>query len=99
MVQGDGLVCLRQCLAQLEKEQDPGKFRILRPSLIAGSADFDCCKAAIALEMSEGATRVAVHRLRKRYREIFRYEIAQTLSDPADFEEEINYLIQILSKG
>ena len=96
---GWALTLIKQCLAQLEKEQEPQKFQVLRSALVAGTADFDCAQAAETLGMSEGATRVAVHRLRKRYREIFRYEIAQTLSDPADFDKEINHLIEILSKG
>ena len=96
---GWALTLIKQCLAQLEKEQDSEKFPILRPALVAGTSDFDCAQAAKDLGMSEGATRVAVHRLRKRYREIFQYEITQTLSDPQDFEQEVNHLIQILSKG
>ena len=40
-------------------------------------------KAAQSLKMDEAAVRVAVHRLRKRYRELLRDEIAQTLDDPA----------------
>ncbi len=42
--------------------------------------------------MNEGAARVAVHRLRKRYRELLREEISQTLSDPAEAEEEMRAL-------
>ena len=45
-----------------------------------------------ALGMDEGAVRVAVHRLRKRYRELLRDEIAQTLVDPAQADEELRSL-------
>ena len=44
------------------------------------------------LGMSEGAVKVAVHRLRQRYRELLRAEIAQTLADPADVDEELRHL-------
>jgi RNA polymerase sigma-70 factor (ECF subfamily) len=44
--------------------------------------------------LNEGAARVAVHRLRKRYRELLREEISQMLSDPADVEEEMRALFR-----
>jgi RNA polymerase sigma-70 factor (ECF subfamily) len=49
-------------------------------------------QAARALGVDEGAVRVAVHRLRKRYRELLRDEIAQTLTDPAQVAEELRSL-------
>jgi DNA-directed RNA polymerase specialized sigma24 family protein len=45
------------------------------------------------LGLSPGAARVAVHRLRQRYREIFRDEIAQTVGDPAEIDDEVSYLL------
>jgi RNA polymerase sigma-70 factor (ECF subfamily) len=47
--------------------------------------------------MDEGAVRVAVHRLRKRYRALLRDEIVQTLSDPAQLEEELRALFGAFS--
>ena len=54
----------------------------------------DAPYAALAREMktSEGAVKVAVHRLRKRYRELFRQEIADTVADPAEVESELRFL-------
>ena len=46
--------------------------------------------------MTEGAVKTAVHRLRRRYRELLREEIAQTLSDPAEVDEEIQQLFAAL---
>jgi len=48
--------------------------------------------AALAHEMntSEGALKVTIHRLRKRYRDLFRQEIADTLADPAEVESELS---------
>ena len=56
--------------------------------------------AALAREMktSEGALKVAIHRLRKRYRELFRQEIADTVSDPAEVESELRYLAAVLTR-
>jgi RNA polymerase sigma factor (sigma-70 family) len=56
--------------------------------------------AALACEMntSEGALKVAIHRLRKRYRELFRQEIADTVADPAEVESELRYLAAVLTR-
>jgi RNA polymerase sigma factor (sigma-70 family) len=56
--------------------------------------------AALACEMntSEGALKVAIHRLRKRYRELFRQEIADTVADPAEVESELRFLAAVLSR-
>ena len=55
--------------------------------------------AALAREMntSEGALKVAIHRLRKRYRELFRQEIADTVADPAEVESELRFLAAALT--
>jgi RNA polymerase sigma factor (sigma-70 family) len=59
----------------------------------------DAPYAALASEMktSEGALKVAIHRLRKRYRELFRQEIADLVADPADVESELRYLAAVLT--
>jgi RNA polymerase sigma factor (sigma-70 family) len=56
--------------------------------------------AALAREMgtSEGALKVAIHRLRKRYRDLFRQEIAETVADPADVESELRFLAAALAR-
>jgi RNA polymerase sigma-70 factor (ECF subfamily) len=56
--------------------------------------------AALARDMgmSEGALKVAIHRLRKRYRELFRQEIAETVADPADVESELRFLAAALTR-
>ncbi len=64
-------------------------FEHLKPFLMIGKSAIPYGQAATELNLSEGAVRVAVHRLRRRYRELLRDEIAQTLSDPAQVEEEM----------
>jgi RNA polymerase sigma-70 factor (ECF subfamily) len=47
--------------------------------------------------MSEGAIKVAVHRMRQRYGDLLRQEIANTVSAPEDVDEEVRYLISVIS--
>jgi RNA polymerase sigma-70 factor (ECF subfamily) len=75
----------------------PEHFERLKVFLLGHS---DAPYAGLALEMntSEGALKVAIHRLRKRYRELFRQEIADTVADPADVESELRFLAAVLTK-
>jgi RNA polymerase sigma-70 factor (ECF subfamily) len=75
----------------------PEHFERLKVFLLGQS---DAPYAALAREMntSEGALKVAIHRLRKRYRELFRKEIADTVADPAEVESELRYLAAVLAR-
>jgi predicted RNA-binding Zn ribbon-like protein len=53
---------------------------------------------AAQLNMSEGAVKVAVHRLRQRYRKLLRAAIAGTVSNEADLNDEMHYLIEVLRR-
>jgi RNA polymerase sigma factor (sigma-70 family) len=74
----------------------PEHFQRLKVFLLGQS---DAPYAALAREMntSEGALKVAIHRLRKRYRELFRQEIADTVADPAEVESELRFLAAVLT--
>jgi RNA polymerase sigma factor (sigma-70 family) len=74
----------------------PEHFERLKIFLLGQSA---APYAALAREMntSEGALKVAIHRLRKRYRELFRQEIADTVADPAEVDAELRYLANVLT--
>jgi RNA polymerase sigma-70 factor (ECF subfamily) len=89
---------LEQVITRLRDEsaaEGKGKaFEQLKPFLMAGQSDIPYAEAAARLGLNEGAARVAVHRLRKRYRALLREEISQTLSDPADAEEEMRALFR-----
>jgi RNA polymerase sigma-70 factor (ECF subfamily) len=50
------------------------------------------------LGLTEGAVKVAMHRLRQRYRELLRAEIGETLSDPSDIDDEMRYLLVALRR-
>jgi RNA polymerase sigma-70 factor (ECF subfamily) len=75
----------------------PEHFERLKMFLLGQS---DAPYAALAREMntSEGALKVAIHRLRKRYRELFRQEIADTVADPTEVESEPRYLAAVLTR-
>jgi RNA polymerase sigma-70 factor (ECF subfamily) len=72
-------------------------YEHLRPFLMMGKSDIPYTQAAVTLGLTEGAVRVAVHRLRRRYRELLREETAQTLSDPAQAAEEMQALFTALA--
>lgn len=59
-----------------------------------GDASFQC--VAAALEMTESALKSAVHRMRARYRQLLREEVAHTLADPSELREEARHLIAVL---
>jgi RNA polymerase sigma-70 factor (ECF subfamily) len=75
----------------------PEHFERLKVFLLGQS---DTPYAALAREMntSEGALKVAIHRLRKRYRQLFRQEIADTVADPGEVESELRYLAAVLTR-
>jgi RNA polymerase sigma-70 factor (ECF subfamily) len=97
------LTVLERVIIRLRDESGAeGKSRLyekLKPFLMLGKSDIPYTQAAATLEMSEGAVRVAVHRLRRRYRELLREEITQTLSDPSQAEAEIQALVSALAEG
>jgi len=64
---------------------------------LLGQSDAPYAELAREMNTSEGALKVAIHRLRKRYRELFRQEIADTVADPAEVESELRYLAAVLT--
>ncbi len=73
------------------------QFERLKPWLVGAAA----AQADIAAQLgwSEGALKVAVHRMRKRFRELVRLEVAQTVPASADIDAELRYLIEVLTHG
>jgi RNA polymerase sigma factor (sigma-70 family) len=95
------LTLLEQVLVRLRAEyaQD-GKtklFEHLKSTLTGERRAAPYAEIGASLGMSEGAVKVAVHRLRQRYRELLRQEIAHTVSGPEQVEEEIRALFSALS--
>ena len=73
------------------------QFDALKPWLIGEAPSMSQADAARSLGLSEGAVKVVIHRLRKRFREVVRAEIAQTLRDPTPVDEELRHLIDALA--
>lgn len=83
--------------AECAAEGRARQFDELKIFLTAGKGTVPHAEAARTLKIEEGAVRVAVHRLRKRYRQLLRDEIAQTLSDPMQVDEEMRALFGAFS--
>ncbi len=73
-------------------------FEKLRICLTADKSSVPYGKMAVELNMSEGAVRVAAHRLRRRYRELLRDEIAQTVTSEDQIDEELRDLFAALAR-
>lgn len=89
---------IARALAALEAEhaEKAVQFATLKPWL-DGGADCSQADAARALGMNETAVKVAIHRMRMRFREILRAEVAATVNDPAEVAAELRHLIAIAS--
>jgi RNA polymerase sigma-70 factor (ECF subfamily) len=93
------LALLERVLARLKAEYHrEGKAALFEHSreFLTGGSTESHARAALALGLGEGAVRVAVHRLRKRYRQTLTDEIRQTLANPEAVEEELRSLQQAL---
>ena len=97
------LSLLDATLSQLRQEFEAmgrlHEFEVLKPQLTAARGDIAYAGIAQALQTTEGAARVAVHRLRKRFREVFREQIAHTVNTPEELEDELRHLISALAQG
>lgn len=83
--------------AECARDGKADLFTQAKGFLTVSSAAIPYGEAAKRLGMDEGALRVAVHRLRKRYRELLRDEIAQTLAEPGQVDDELRSLLAALA--
>jgi RNA polymerase sigma-70 factor (ECF subfamily) len=94
------LALLERVLMRMRDEYNTaGKsdlFETLQPFLSTDSGSANYMDAAATLEMTPEAARVAAHRFRKRYRQILKDEIANTVASPDDITDEIQHLFQAL---
>jgi RNA polymerase sigma-70 factor (ECF subfamily) len=92
---------LDRVMAQLQSEaESKGKSRLfdrIRPGLLGSGLTLRYSRISRDLGISEGAVKVAVHRFRARCRQLLREEIARTVDDPAQIEEEISTLLESLA--
>ena len=92
------MILLENVLTSLQSEYErAGKvevFGALKPAL---SPNGDTSNLGADLNLSQGAQRVAIHRLRRRYRELLRAAIAETVSAPGEVDGEIRYLMELFA--
>ena len=88
---------LRRLQEEYEQEGRGELFAQLSVCLTGGRESQPYSELAAQLKMNEGAVKVAVHRLRKRYRQLLRAEISQTMMTTEDVDEELRHLFKILS--
>lgn len=94
------LTLLDQTMARLRAEYvtagKSAEFEHLKIFLTATKGEINYDAIAQQLGQSAGTTRVAAHRIRRRYKELFRDEIAQTVSNPSEIDDEIMHLLSTL---
>jgi RNA polymerase sigma factor (sigma-70 family) len=87
---------LARALTRLEADtSEEGRrqwFEALRIYLTGDQPELTYAETAARLGMSEGAVKVAVHRLRRKFRDLVRDEIAQTVAAPEDIDDELRHL-------
>ena len=92
---------IEQALRRLREEcESQGRLRayeILRPCLGAEREDVSYSALSQTLGAPEGTVKRLVHGLRQRYRSLLREEVAETVADPAEVDDEIRYLCGILA--
>jgi DNA-directed RNA polymerase specialized sigma24 family protein len=92
---------LDRVLAALAQEHEQAgktrEFEVFKPYLTGDTTATSPSDAAASLGVSTGAAKVAIHRLRKRFRQLVRAEITATVADVDDIRSEMDYLIQALA--
>ena len=96
------LALLEQAAARLGEEQraedKARQFELLKPFLSAEATIVDYDRVAQELGTSRDAVKMAVSRLRKRYRDLVREEVAHTVASPDEVQEELRWLFKVLSR-
>ena len=88
-----------QALARLRAEMrsDAGRFDELKVFLLGAKGDVSYAATAERLGLSEAAVKSVIHRLRQRFAELVRAEVANTVASPEEAEEELRYLLSVLN--
>jgi RNA polymerase sigma factor (sigma-70 family) len=89
---------LNRLRAEHEEENKLELFDALKPCLGGDGRSDPYAVLGAKLGLSEGAVKTAVHRLRQRYRKLLREEISQTVASTTEVDEELRYLMSVLSR-
>lgn len=96
------LTLLDTAMERLRREYEsvgkPGEYGVLKAYLTADRGEIPYADVAAKLGMTPGAARVAVHRLRRRFREVFRSGIADTVAHEDDVDDELRHLLGALGR-
>jgi RNA polymerase sigma factor (sigma-70 family) len=87
----------RRLQADYEQDGKAELFEALHPCLIGDRSSQPYAELGRRLALTEGAVKAAVHRLRQRYRQLLREEIAQTVAEPGGVEDELRHLVAVLA--
>jgi RNA polymerase sigma-70 factor (ECF subfamily) len=94
------LTLLDRSMAKLKDEyaenSRSAEFEALKEYLSAPRGSIPYAEIASTLGVPQGTARAAVHHLRRRFGELFRAEVADTVSNPDDVQEEVRYLAGLL---
>ena len=94
---------LESALSRLEEEYSRAKkqgwMEAMRPALTTDRGALDYADLAHKLGVTETAARMAVHRLRRRYRQLIRAEVASTVASPEEVDGEMCHLFEVLTAG
>jgi RNA polymerase sigma-70 factor (ECF subfamily) len=88
---------LRRLREEYTRDGKEKQFNELKSTLTEASRTISHAEIAARLGTSEGAVKVAAHRLRQRYRELLRAEIADTIANPGETDDEIRNLFAALA--
>lgn len=89
---------MNRLCAEYAGDNKSGLFELLKPCLLGERTAQPYATLASKLAMTEGSVKVAVHRLRQRYRQLLRDEIANTVAQPEEIDEEMRHLFAILAR-
>ena len=89
---------LKRLLREHERDGRGGLFETLEPCLIGRHESQPYAALAEQLGMTEAAVKMAVSRLRARYREVLKEEISQTVASPAEVDDEVRHLFRVLAR-
>jgi RNA polymerase sigma factor (sigma-70 family) len=90
---------MRRLKSEHEAAGKIAEYDLLKPCLTADRGEIEYDELARALGMEPASARSAVHRLRKRFREVFREEVAGTVADPGEVDAEMRAVIAALGSA
>ena len=89
---------LRRLRSEYQRDGRAAWFEALHPCLVGDRTAQPYAELAVQLGVSEGTVKAAVHRLRQKYRQLLRDEIAQTVAEPGEVDEELRHLFAVLTQ-